>query len=140
MLDRWKIIETSKGNRTLTLLPPDLVAEIMELWSSFLLRILSKILDKVKPDYVTVWENMCYKSRPLTSPRLFEEFMLPNYKKVTGLIRSRNVDIVMVDTDGNHEAITDLFMEGGVNRLYPLEHVCGLDAVKLRRSSAGDYY
>ena len=38
----------------------------------------------------------------------------------------------MVDTDGNHEPITDLFMEGGVNCLYPLEFVCGLDAVKLR--------
>jgi len=44
---------------------------------------------------------MCYKSGPLISPKHFEEFMLPNYKKVTNLIRSKGVDIVMVDTDGN---------------------------------------
>lgn len=111
---------------------PDLVADIMEFWSNFLVRLLSKVLEKVKPDYVTIWEDMCYKSGPLISPKLFEEFMLPNYKKVTSLVRSRGVDIVMVDTDGNHEAITDLFMEGGVNCLYPLESASGLDAVKLR--------
>ncbi len=75
---------------------------------------------------------MCYKSGPLISPKHFEEFMLPNYKKVTNLIRSKGVDIVMVDTDGNHEAITGLFMEGGVNCLYPLEKASGLNAVKLR--------
>ena len=111
---------------------PDLVADIMDFWGDFLVKILRRVLDKVRPDYVTIWEDMCYKNGPLVSPKLFEEFMLPNYKKVTSLVRSRGVDIVMVDTDGNHEAITDLFMEGGVNCLYPLEYVCGLDAVKLR--------
>jgi len=40
-----------------------------------------------------------------------------NYKKVTRLMRSKGVDIVMVDTDGNHTPITGLFLEGGVNRL-----------------------
>ncbi len=45
----------------------------------------------------------------------------------------------MVDTDGNHEAITDLSMEGGVNYLYPLEYVCGLDAVKLRERFGKSY-
>ena len=28
--------------------------------------------------------------------------MLPNYKRVTRLMRSKGVDIVTVDTDGNH--------------------------------------
>jgi len=90
------------------------------------------VLDKVKPDYVSIWEDMCYKNGPLISPKLFEEFMLPCYKKVTSLIRSKGVDLIMVDTDGNHEPITELFMEGGVNCMYPLEYICELDAVKLR--------
>ena len=43
--------------------------------------------------------------------------MLPNYKRVTRLMWSKGVDIVMVDADGNHTPITGLFLEGGVNRL-----------------------
>ena len=58
--------------------------------------------------------------------------MLPNYKRVTRLMRSKGVDIVMVDTDGSHTPITGLFLEGGVNCLYPLEVAAGVDAVKLR--------
>ncbi len=111
---------------------PDLVADIMDFWAEFLLKILEKVLNNIKPDYVTIWEDMCYRSGPLISPKLFEEFMLPNYKKVTSFIRSKGVDIIMVDTDGNHIPITDLFIEGGVNCLYPLEVAAGVNAVKLR--------
>jgi len=111
---------------------PDLVEDMMEFWSRFLRRLLSRVLEKVRPDYVSIWEDMCYRSGPLISPKLFEEFMLPRYKEVTGLIRSFGVDLVMVDTDGNHEAITELFLEGGVNCLYPVERASGLDAVRLR--------
>ncbi len=111
---------------------PDLVAEIMDFWADFLLTILRKVLDNVKPDYVSIWEDMCYRSGPLISPKLFEEYMLPNYKKVTGFIRGRGIDLIMVDTDGDHRPITELFLEGGVNCLYPLEAAAGVDAVKLR--------
>ncbi|RLF13655.1 MAG: hypothetical protein DRJ66_07445 [Thermoprotei archaeon] len=113
---------------------PDLVADIMDFWSKFLLRILEIVLSKVKPDYVTIWEDMCYKSGPLISPRLFEEFMLPNYKKITNFIRGKGIDIIMVDTDGNHVPIIELFLEGGVNCLYPLEVAANVDAVKLREN------
>jgi len=39
----------------------------------------------------------------------------------------------MVDTDGNHEVLTPLFIEGGVNCIYPLEVQVGMDAISLRK-------
>ncbi len=77
---------------------------------------------------------MAYKNGPHISPKLFREFMLPCYKKVTDFVRKRGIDIVMVDTDGNHDVLMPLFLEGGVNCLYPLEVASDMDAVTLRKT------
>jgi uroporphyrinogen decarboxylase len=111
---------------------PGLIHEIMDFWADFLIEVTKSVVESVKLDYVTIWEDMCYNRGPLISPKLFEEFMLPNYKKLTRFLRSKGVGIIMVDTDGNHEAINDLFLEGGVNCLYPLEVAAGMDAITLR--------
>lgn len=111
---------------------PGLIHEIMDFWADFLIEANREIVEKIRLDYVSIWEDMCYSRGPLISPKLFEEFMLPCYKKLTGFLRSKGIEIIMVDTDGNHEIINDLFIEGGVNCLYPLEAAAGMDALKLR--------
>ncbi|MEM4461914.1 MAG: uroporphyrinogen decarboxylase family protein [Candidatus Bathyarchaeia archaeon] len=111
---------------------PGLIHDIMDFWADFLVEASRDIVENVKLDYVSIWEDMCYNRGPHISPKLFEEFMLPCYKKLTGFLRSRGIDIIMVDTDGNHEVLNDLFVEGGVNCLYPLEAAAGMDAVRLR--------
>ncbi|MEM2239555.1 MAG: uroporphyrinogen decarboxylase family protein [Candidatus Bathyarchaeia archaeon] len=111
---------------------PGLIHEIMDFWADFLIEASRGVVESVRLDYVSIWEDMCYNRGPLISPKLFEEFMLPNYKRLTGFLRSKGVEIIMVDTDGNHEAINDLFLDGGVNCLYPLEVAAGMDVVKLR--------
>ncbi|MDW8061984.1 MAG: uroporphyrinogen decarboxylase family protein [Nitrososphaerota archaeon] len=111
---------------------PGLVHDIMNFWVDFLIEASRDIVENVKLDYVSIWEDMCYNRGPHISPKLFEEFMLPCYKKLTGFLRGKGIDIIMVDTDGNHEVLNDLLVEGGVNCLYPLEAAAGMDAVKLR--------
>lgn len=111
---------------------PELVHDMMNFWADFLVEAAREAVEKVRIDYVTIWEDMAYRRGPHISPRLFREFMLPCYRKVTGFVRGHGIDTVMVDTDGNHEALTPLFLEGGVNCLYPLEVQAGMDAVALR--------
>ncbi len=113
-------------------LNPELVREILDFWSYFVIETLRKTVETVKVDYANVWEDMSYRSGPLISPTLFRKFLLPYYKKVTGYLRKHGVDIIMVDTDGNHDALTPLFLEGGVNCIYPLEVASGMDAPTLR--------
>lgn len=113
---------------------PGLIHGIMDFWADFLIEASKEVLSQARIDFVTIWEDMAYKHGPHISPRFFRDFMLPNYKKVTGFIRRHGIDIIMVDTDGNHEAITPLFLEGGVNCLYPLEVAAGMDAVALRKT------
>ncbi len=112
---------------------PKLVKSIMDFWADFLIETFRKVAEEIKLDYVSFWEDLAYKKGPLVSPRLFREFMLPNYQKVTSFFRKYGVDIFMVDTDGNMNALIPLFLEGGVNCLFPLEVAAGVNAVELRK-------
>jgi len=53
-------------------------------------------------------------------PDSLQSFLLQT-TKVTKYAKKKRIDIIMVDTDGNHEAITPLFLEGVSTVLYPLE-------------------
>lgn len=113
---------------------PELVSDMEEFWADFLIGTVSQAVEALKSgiDCVTIWEDMAYKNGPHVSPRLFREFMLPGYKKVTGFLRSKGVDTILVDSDGDARPLIPLLIEGGVNGLYPLEAQAGMDAVALR--------
>ena len=60
--------------------------------------------------------------------------MLPGYKNVTACLRDHGVRVIMVDTDGNCWQLIPLFMEGGVNLIYPMEVAAGMDVTKVRET------
>ncbi|MHB1294426.1 MAG: uroporphyrinogen decarboxylase family protein [Anaerolineae bacterium] len=112
---------------------PGLLREINEYLAWFVIESLHKLFDTVQVDFVFIWEDMGSKGGPLCSPKLFREFMLPGYKKVTQFFREHGVDIIQVDSDGNNYDIIPLWIEGGVTGLRPLEVAAGEDAVYLRK-------
>ncbi|MBM4460014.1 MAG: hypothetical protein FJ011_20020 [Chloroflexi bacterium] len=112
---------------------PHLVREMMDYLGDFFIEVLHRALDEVQVDFAMFWEDMCYKSGPLLSPRMFRELMLPNYKKVTFFLTEHGVELSWVDCDGNIEALIPLWIEGGVRGFYPLEVAADMDAGKLRR-------
>ena len=112
---------------------PNLVHEMMEYFAYFFIGVMKKALSEAPVDWVIMWEDMAYHTASLISPKMFREFMLPNYKKVTDFIRSHGVDIIFVDSDGNVEELIPLWLEGGVNGIYPMEANAGMDVVDLRK-------
>ncbi|GAJ15135.1 unnamed protein product, partial [marine sediment metagenome] len=112
---------------------PVLIHEIGEWMEYFELEIIKKVVGDVELDFVYFWEDMAYKTASLVSPRIFREFMMPHYKKITQLLRSHGTDIILVDSDGNTTQLIPLWLEGGLSGHYPLEVAAGMDAVKLRK-------
>lgn len=115
---------------------PELVREIIDYWSDFLIQCNKKAVQALKSegiDYVGIWEDFAYKHGPHMSPKIFREFMLPSYKKLTSFLRRNGIDTIFVDSDGNPSALIPLLLEGGVNGLYPLEVTAGMDARVLRQ-------
>ncbi|MDO8586880.1 MAG: uroporphyrinogen decarboxylase family protein [Armatimonadota bacterium] len=111
---------------------PELLHDIQRTWLRLYKGIVSHTFPNIKPDLVYLWEDMAFKTGPLISPRLFEEFMLPYYTELIELIRSFGVECVMVDSDGDNRPLLDLFIRSGVDTFMPLEIAAGMDPVPLR--------
>jgi len=112
---------------------PELVHDMMEFNTEFLINLLPRVLDEAPITSIFFWEDMCYRGGPLISPAMFREFMLPRYRCVTELARRKGVDIIFVDSDGNVEELIPLWLESGINGVYPMEVAAGMDVLKLRR-------
>jgi hypothetical protein len=112
---------------------PELVHDMMDSLADFYIQVLEKAVSEVDIDFAMFWEDMCYKTGPLLSPKMFRKFMLPCYQKVTDFLVKNNVHLSWVDCDGNIEALLPLWLEGGVHGFYPLEVASGMDAVRLRK-------
>lgn len=75
----------------------------------------------VKFDYAHFWEDICFKNGPLISPDVFREFVGPWYKKITDLTSSYGIEIVSVDCDGMIDSLIPIWLENGVNTMFPIE-------------------
>ncbi|MDP6355614.1 MAG: uroporphyrinogen decarboxylase family protein [Planctomycetota bacterium] len=112
---------------------PALIHECLEFLTDFILRLLGRAVREVKFDFVYIHEDMAGKGGPLMGPQLFRQFILPHYKGLVGFLKANGVDIVLVDTDGDHDVLTPLFLEAGVDGFGPFERAAGMDPVKVRR-------
>ena len=72
-------------------------------------------------DYAHFWEDVCYKNGPLLSPAMFEEYTAAYYKKITTLLHSYGIDTISVDCDGKVDALLPIWLENGVNTMFPIE-------------------
>lgn len=87
----------------------------------------------------SMWEDMCYNAGPLLSPTHFKQYLVPQYQRITGLLRKHNVDIVWVDCDGKVDQLLPLWLEAGVNCMFPIEvGTWGADPVKFRAQYGRD--
>jgi len=112
---------------------PGLVRDMMDYLGWHICETIHRALDTVQFDFALMWEDMACKAGPLCHPKQFREFMLPNYKKVTQLLREHGIDIIMVDSDGNNGPLIPLWIEGGVTGLFPMEVAAGSDCIAYRK-------
>jgi uroporphyrinogen decarboxylase len=111
---------------------------MMEYNAEFVANLLPRVLDEAPLTSIYFWEDMCYKGGPLISPDMFREFMIPRYRRITDLARSRGVDTIFVDSDGDVSQLIPLWLEAGINGIYPMEVAAGMDVVALRREYGRD--
>ncbi len=112
-----------------------LFEEIVETMADVAVAVLEKTLSTgVRPEAASMWEDMCYNSGPLLSPRIFKEVLVPQYKRITGTLLKYGVDIVFLDCDGKIDALAPLWFEAGVNTMFPIEvGTWGADPYEFRK-------
>ena len=117
---------------------PDLIHDIMEFNAEFLVALLPRVLDESPLTTIFFWEDMSYRGGSLISPAMFKQFMVPRYRRVTELARRRGIDTIMVDSDGNVEELIPIWLEAGINGVYPMEVAAGMDVAALRKRYGRD--
>jgi uroporphyrinogen-III decarboxylase len=112
---------------------PQLLHAIGEQWVKLYTSLLEEICACAKIDAIDFWEDMAYRNGPMIGPAVFQEFMTPYYKRVIDCARSLGVEVFEVDSDGNVEKLIPLFLDVGVNMMYPFEVQAGMDVLDVRR-------
>ncbi len=74
-----------------------------------------------KPDYAHFWEDICFKNGPLISPSVFAKKVGPWYRKFSNLLNSYGIDIISLDCDGCIDSLVPIWLENGVNTMFPIE-------------------
>ena len=117
---------------------PGLFGEMCDFHTEFILETIGRAVEEVDIDYVNIWEDMAYKTGPLMSPAHVRKYMLPGYRKIVDLLRGHGIDIIFVDCDGNLDLLIPIWLEAGINGVWPIEVAAGMDPVALQKQYGRD--
>lgn len=117
---------------------PAFVEEMLDANADFIIEVMGEVLNHTDIDVFGFWEDMAYKTAPLISPAMVRKFMLPRYRRVVDYVRSRGVEFVCLDSDGEVSSLIPVWLDAGINILYPFEVQCGMDVNKVRREYGRD--
>lgn len=119
---------------------PAWFGEMVETLADCSIGVLSRVLETgARFDSCSMWEDMCYSGGPLLGPAQFRKFLVPQYRRITDLLRRHGVDVVWLDCDGKIDALIPLWLEGGVNCMFPIEvGTWQTDPIRYRREYGRD--
>jgi hypothetical protein len=102
---------------------PILFDEIIQTVGDLCYRCVEKALEITGApfDFGHLWEDICFKSGPLINPRVFREKVGPHYRRISDLLNWHGVHIVSLDCDGKIDALVPIWLENGVNTMFPIE-------------------
>jgi uroporphyrinogen decarboxylase len=111
----------------------DLVREIVEHLATLTCAVIKRAAEEIQIDYGAGWEDMCFNHGPIISPAMVREFLTPNYKRISDVLRENGCDIIYTDCDGNINPMIDPWLEGGLSGIFPVEVHAGTDPVAIRK-------
>jgi len=117
---------------------PVLIEDMMEQMLYLETEVIKRVLKDIRVNWAYFVEDIAFRSGPLISPAMVRKFMMPRYKKITDLLHSHGVDVIQVDSDGNLNELIPLWLEAGINFLWPFEVAAGNDAVTIRKKYGRD--
>jgi uroporphyrinogen decarboxylase len=86
-----------------------------------------------------LWEDMAYNAGPLLSPKHFAQYLAPHYRRIADLLHRYGVDVIWVDCDGKIDRLVPLWLEAGINCMFPVEvGTWGADPIQFRREYGQD--
>lgn len=111
---------------------PDMMHDMMEFYADFIIETSRPVLEKINVEYFVLNEDLSMKTGPLLSPETYRKFVLKHLKRLVEFMKSHGVRYIAVDTDGDPTPLIPMFLEGGVDILWPLERASNVDPNRIR--------
>jgi hypothetical protein len=114
---------------------PEKVRDRTEMYGDFCVRMLEKTMQDVDPEFIYLSEPISDTEGPLISPEMFEEFMIPVYRRIVETARGLGCDNILLSTYGNTSRLFPMLFDAGITMLWVSEaaEVPELDYRHLRR-------
>ncbi|MFA5816403.1 MAG: uroporphyrinogen decarboxylase family protein [Bacteroidales bacterium] len=112
---------------------PDLIHDILNTFTNIWLAVFEEVISQVSVDHWQIWEDISFGKGSMISTDMVKEFLLPYIKRIGGFVKSKGINVILLDTDGDCNELIPLFMKAGVTGMYPFETHCGMDIVKVRQ-------
>jgi len=103
---------------------PDMVEDMVETCCQLVEHALGQLLGEIDFDCASGWEDICFNHGPLLSLDFFRSVVLPRYKRIGEKLRAAGIDIWYTDCDGDVRPLIPIFLEAGLNTMFPFEVHC----------------
>ena len=117
---------------------PQLVERMMEQRAYAIIEITAEVLKYTDFDVFWFWEDMAYKTGPLIGPGLFRRFALKHYRRVCDWLHSQGIKHIGLDSDGDIRKLIPIWLDAGIDHLWPFEVQAGMDVVEVRNAYGHD--
>ena len=118
---------------------PDVVRKRMQIQGDFAARLTDRILQDVAIDAAVFSEPIGGSDRPLISPKMYEDFVLSNYKPLLDVLRRHNVATICLQTYANARVLIPRILKWGFNCLWACEvNIDAMDYRSLRKEFGRD--
>jgi hypothetical protein len=99
-----------------------LFPEMVETVSELSVRLVEQSLKLgLRFEYLHFWEDIAGKNGPLIVPRILAAYAGPYYRRVCEMARGAGIDIVSLDSDGEITPLVPIWLDCGINVLFPIE-------------------
>ena len=113
---------------------PALIERMMDERADAVIRITEEVLRHTAFDVFWYWEDMAYNHGPLIDPAMYRRFALKHYTRVNDWLRSRGIKHIGLDSDGDVNGLIPIWVDSGINMLWPFEVQSGMDVVAIRKT------
>jgi hypothetical protein len=111
---------------------PKWVMEMIQFWKDYILQLMERAFQYHIPDEVHISEDMAYKKFAMISPEMTREFLYPVWQEWGDFIRSKNIPLYGMDSDGFVGELIPFWVEAGFTHCDPMEVAAGNDLPALR--------
>jgi len=100
---------------------PDMLEDMVETCCTLVEHGLDQVLGKIDFDFASGWEDICFNKGPILPPSFFEDVVAPRYKRISKKLHAHGIDLWWTDCDGDVRPILEIFLDSGINCMFPFE-------------------